>query len=659
MAFQAGAIVSQLTLDRSKFSASMKVVQKQTRRLSGWVKQNSAQFKRMGLVAAAAGTAALAVFTKMVKKYVEVGDTIHKMALRTGFAATTLSELAYAADISGADLAMLEKGVKRMARTITDAGEGLESYLRPLRRIGLEVEELQRMNPEQQFLAIAEAIGELEDPTLRAATAQEIFGRAGTMLLPLMAEGKEGMQALREEAHRLGIIFDEETAANAAKLKDAQTALTGSIQGLSIAILNDLIPVLTDLTKEFTDFFVTSRKDAKGWTNAILDFFKLVAKGVEGLALAWHGMQVIVFKGAEFIVKAIKFQIDAITAPLKLLAKLPGVAGAPARAILKAVAKHTADLTAISEEYNKAAEDQINKITNIIVKYEKFVTTLDKIKTKTKEAEKELEGFGETVVETIARPITLGPLAINIPKMSLEDFKEFYEKWLGDLKEKWKKQWEDTMYWSQYFVSQLGNIFNQLSQNQIINIENEYEARRKAIENSIANENTKAKAIEKLDKEFEKRRIKAMRAQAARTKVLGVMEAIINTAAAVVEALPDIPLAVAVGIIGAAQTALIAAQPLPTFQRGGRIGEGEPGIVGERGKELFVPDTAGTIVPLREAAPARGLGGAINIITELYMQTIDAESTRDFMRNQGLYEIVEAIKVGIMKPELQDALRIK
>ena len=35
MAFQAGAVVSKLTLDRSKFSASIRAVQKQTRTLGG------------------------------------------------------------------------------------------------------------------------------------------------------------------------------------------------------------------------------------------------------------------------------------------------------------------------------------------------------------------------------------------------------------------------------------------------------------------------------------------------------------------------------------------------------------------------------------------------------------------------------------------------
>jgi len=168
---------------------------------------------------------------------------------------------------------------------------------------------------------------------------------------------------------------------------------------------------------------------------------------------------------------------------------------------------------------------------------------------------------------------------------------------MADWPKTWKESFQMALSDAALFTSSLSGLFNQINENQMMNIENEYEARRSAIENGMMSEEEKAKAMEKLDKEFEKKRKKAMKAQAIRTKIVGVMEAIIHTASAVVEALPNIPLAIAVGIMGAAQTALIAAMPIPTFAKGGRIEE--VGIVGERGPELFVPERPGTIIPLR------------------------------------------------------------
>ena len=271
----------------------------------------------MGIAAIAAGTAVLLVFKKMVKQYVETGDMIHKMALRTGFAATTLSELAYAADISGADITMLEKGVKKMSKTIVDASYGLETYLRVFRSLGLDVKDLMKLTPEEQFLKIGGAIADMENQTLKTAAAVDVFGRAGTMLLPFFKEGSEGIAKLREEAHTLGIIFDEEAAAKAAKLKDAQTALKGSVQGLSIAILNDLIPVITGVTKEFTDWFVNSRKDAKVWTEGLISFFKVIAQGLQGLMLGFQEFQLLVFRLGEGAARTVSY--THLTLPTILL----------------------------------------------------------------------------------------------------------------------------------------------------------------------------------------------------------------------------------------------------------------------------------------------------------------------------------------------------
>lgn len=643
MAFQAGAIVSQMTMDRSKFSASMKVVQKETRALGGWVKKNSGQIKRMGLAIAAAGAGAIAVFAKMTKQYIEAGDVIDKMSKRTGFAATTLSELAYAADISGADINMLEKGVKRMARTITDAGEGLESYLRPLRRIGLEVKDLQAMKPEDQFLRISEGIAKLEDSTLRAATAQEIFGRAGTMLLPLMAEGAEGLQRLREEAHELGIIYDEEAAAKAAELKDAQTALKGSIQGLSIAILSDLVPVITGLVKQFTEWFKGSREHAATWTKALLGAFQFIAQGIQGLLLAWHGLKTGVFTVAEAITKS----LTSIAKGLLWIAKLtPGTEIFYAEKLENLIR----DLTAISEGYREEKDKGIDTMTDIIEKYEAFVATLNKVKTGTKGTKEETKSFSETLTDS-ALPAAR-KLGDVMDKAVTEMESGAYRV---------RKSWEET-FWkilsdAMLFTSSLSGLFSQLTQNQIMNIENEYQARKKAIENSLMTEKSKTDAMERLDKEFEKRRIKAMRAQAIRTKIVGIMESIINTASAIAEALPNIPLAIAVGIMGAAQTALIAAQPLPSFQRGGRIEEA--GIVGEKGPELFTPGKPGEIIPLREKASPLGLRAILTFSPSFYLTSLDPQTARDVVRNQVGPELLEMFRTKILLPEFQDALRIK
>lgn len=674
MPFQAGAIVSKLTLDRSKFSASVKAVGKQTKTLGGWVKKNAGQFKAMGLAIAAMGTAAIAVFTKMVKKYVEVGDWIDKMSKRTGMSATALSELAYAADISGASLNDVEKGVKRMARTIIDANRGLITYQRAFNAINVDFKALQGMDPEQQFFTIAEAIGELRDSTLQAAAAQEIFGRAGTTLIPLFEEGRAGINALRKDAHRLGIIFDKEAAAKAAKLKDAQTALKKSLQGVSFAIVEGFIPALTTATDSLTDMFVNTKVHAHGMVEAIVGFFTVLVRTISGVGMAWHGMQALIFKGAALLTRSMGQHIYTMAKMSALMEKIP-IIGKTWIPITDQLIKVLDTLHFMQEGYNELAEEQINKTADIIEGMEGLLKILDKIaagagKTATKltttliPAGREMDEVLKNVVQSaqmvgyiFSKQIPEG--AIDTEKVLLHAAAAF-QLWQDipfKIEKNWKDGFDNILANAQHFTSELSYLFNQLAFNQAQRIENEYQQRRAAIEASTMDEAAKTKAIERLEVQTAMKRKKAERSAAKTTKAVAFMEAMVHTASAVAEALPNIPLSILVGLLGAAQAAAIAAQPLPGLARGGRIGE-RGGIVGEEGPELFFPDRPGEIVPLRDRMGRLTSRAQVIFSPSFYITSLDPQTTREVVREQIGPEMLEMLKNKLLLKEFQNALGV-
>lgn len=217
-----------------------------------YIQKHSAQFRKVGMAMTAAGAAVVGAVGLMVKSYVAAGDEVHKMALRTGFSTEALSELKYAAEISGASLDDIEKGVKKMSKTIVDAEDGLATYVRTFDRIGLSSKDLMKLSPEEQFDKIARAIANVESPTIRAAAAQDIFGRAGTKLLPLFAAGEKGLDTLRQKARDMGIVFDQEAADKAAILNDSLTTLKGSFKGVTMSIATTLVPVITQIVDKIS-----------------------------------------------------------------------------------------------------------------------------------------------------------------------------------------------------------------------------------------------------------------------------------------------------------------------------------------------------------------------------------------------------------------------
>jgi len=142
------------------------------------------------------------------------------------------------------------------------------------------------------------------------------------------------------------------------------------------------------------------------------------------------------------------------------------------------------------------------------------------------------------------------------------------------------------------FASGIMNIANELSTNQQIATDNWYNSEKSAIENSKMNAEQKKTAIEKLDNELEQKKKASARKQAIADKLSALFSIGINTAVAVVKALPNVFLAAAIGIMGGIQAAIVAARPIP-LAKGGMIKGRRGGIQAEIGEgkedELVFP----------------------------------------------------------------------
>ncbi|MBP9032321.1 MAG: phage tail tape measure protein [Pseudomonadales bacterium] len=203
--------------------------------------------RSVGLKLGALGSAALTFLGGTVKAFVDTGDALDEMSARTGVSVETLSELGWAADLAGADLETLETGLRKMQKVVTEAATGSASATEALARLGLSVTDLVNLNPEQQFKLIADRLSKVQDPTLRAALAMEVFGKSGTRLLPLLADGAKGLEEYQRRARELGLTVSSETAKDAAALADTLDTLWRVLKQSAFTIGAALAPTIKDL----------------------------------------------------------------------------------------------------------------------------------------------------------------------------------------------------------------------------------------------------------------------------------------------------------------------------------------------------------------------------------------------------------------------------
>lgn len=250
--------------------------------------------KAIGLRVAAVGGAVAMAGMSMAKIFADMGDVMHKMAQRTGFSTEALSELGLAAELSGADLAALENGIRKMQKSIGDAGRELTTPIDALEKLGLTFEQLNGLSPEQQFEMIADGIARIKDPTERASVAMDLLGKSGTKLIPLMAGGAAGMAAMRKQARDLGLTISQVDADSAALLTDTLAEMWRAVKQVAFVIGSALAPSIIAVTKPVTQVVVSIIQWIKGNRALAVTVFKVgAAVMAAGVALVALGTGIV------------------------------------------------------------------------------------------------------------------------------------------------------------------------------------------------------------------------------------------------------------------------------------------------------------------------------------------------------------------------------
>jgi hypothetical protein len=172
-----GRAVLELVTDVEGFRADVQTIRSETGSLIGEV-------QKMAGVAAAA-FAALDI-SGAANAAVESASEVADASARWGIGIEAVQRLAFAAQQGGASLDDVGTGIKTMSSHLV---EGDKSAVAALSALGLNLDELRSMAPEQAFTTIADAIREIPDPMHQSALAVDLFGKSGDTLLPAIKAG--------------------------------------------------------------------------------------------------------------------------------------------------------------------------------------------------------------------------------------------------------------------------------------------------------------------------------------------------------------------------------------------------------------------------------------------------------------------------------------
>jgi hypothetical protein len=123
-----------------------------------------------------------------IKKAADLGGALSDVSAQTGIAAGNVAVLRRAFEDAGVGADAVGATINKLQKAIAGANAGSEKSQAVFAKLGVDLAELSKMTPDQQFAAIGAAINKIEDPAQRAAVAMELFGKSGGKLLAVFGD---------------------------------------------------------------------------------------------------------------------------------------------------------------------------------------------------------------------------------------------------------------------------------------------------------------------------------------------------------------------------------------------------------------------------------------------------------------------------------------
>lgn len=567
--------------------------------------------------------------TALSNFFIEFTKNAGKFESAAGMAKGSLSELIGKEGTNAGFIAFLEN--------LKANSSGADDFLRRLEKLGID-----GSRGAQVFLTLSNNIGKVKEQQAIANTEFE----KGTSIINEFNVKNETFAAKLEKLQKMiARFFTDNFIVNG--IKSLVTAIVDNADSMSKSFNNFFAPIQRYIEKVkelFNGIAILLQRTELG--NSILNVAAKVWGYVgKAIAFVYDGLVFIIngFERAIATAAGIKASFETLIDFFKTTVKnafagigemLSGVFSLDANKIKQGIATLSNSFktlgSSVANSFIAAYNDTMkvfkpipnnNQVDFSVTGSNKKSSNVDFTGLGTEQNSNSLEGVSEKVnrikqdlieIQTIlpnlepeiAEPVMKAIIPLsnlsNAPFSSPSDAPKTPEEW-----DNLKEQANDTL----ASINTVGNgvldIVNLVSARQqaelqeFLNIqEQKKEALQRLYESGEISAEDYNKKINDLDQQSARKKRELAVKEARRQKVANVFSSIINTASAVVEALPNIPLAAAIGFMGAVQTGLIAAQPVPEFAKGGltTFANGGPviaprmGLIGEAGPEWVAPN---------------------------------------------------------------------
>lgn len=252
MAVEIGALRALLSLDSAAFESGAKRAQASMNNLQRGLTRASERMRRVGRTLSTRVTAPLAAMGAVaLRSSLQTIDAQSKMAQSLDTSTRSMQVLARAADRAGLSTGELEQIGRQLTRRLSQAAAGAGPAAEALEDLGLSAEELTGLDLDERIAQINAAIEDNVPASQRAAVAAKIFGDRAGLLATRLDAGV--IRQASDEVERFGLAVTELEADQIEEANDAISALGLVSRGLANQLAVALAPTLKTIAERIAD----------------------------------------------------------------------------------------------------------------------------------------------------------------------------------------------------------------------------------------------------------------------------------------------------------------------------------------------------------------------------------------------------------------------
>jgi phage-related protein len=219
---------------------------------------------------------------KMAENASKTGDRIDKMSQSLGMSYKGFQELDYVLGQNGMKIESMAIGMKTMTNAMVESQKSGTNFDKVFKQLGVSVTDTSGKMKSQEavFRELVYSLQTMEDGTQKNILAQQLFGRSGQELIPLLNQQAGSVEQLIEEANTLGIVMSDTAVVAGVKFGDSMDAIKKSMSALGDTIGVEVMQVFQKMADWVIQNLPMLKENFNNFIKPVIDGFFSIVEGV-------------------------------------------------------------------------------------------------------------------------------------------------------------------------------------------------------------------------------------------------------------------------------------------------------------------------------------------------------------------------------------------